>query len=496
MGNKINLDYKSAALPILALCGVALVLLNTRWGAYLSDDTYYYIFPAQELLAGRGFNPSYIFGPMFPLVLAGVSLTGANVLAAVRWLNAILFGVNIFLVGSITRRLNVPAGFSMLAAGLVLLSDVVAEAHGWAMSEALGFTFLLLSLVFCLDLLMSKRRLYWWAMVIAAGLAVLTRYASIPLIGAIVLVLLAFPAGKRFISRMTDAVLFGALSLAPLAMYWVRNQFVSGHPIRYLSFVSVPFTQDQLTWFMYNWFSLFIPGRFLRGKEIVAGLIIIAAILFLVSGLVWFFRKKWAQISDQGSKAGLFLLATVFILNFAMLYIARGFTQLDIFNTRYLVPILIVFLILLVGSAGLLWKVGSRCTRTAIVGFFGILLIYYGFRTIDFSRQVFNAGLGYSNVGWHNSETVAYIEAHSELTTMVSTGEMGIYFWTKRMPKSLAEFPDPQALKRYMCQTKAPLFIMNQMPTEIYGLGHDDVVKALALVKDFNDGQMFECPPN
>jgi hypothetical protein len=496
LGNKIKLDFKSMALPILALCGVGLVLFNTHWGPYLSDDTYYYIFPAQELLAGRGFNPSYIFGPLFPLVLAGVSLTGANVLAAARWLNAILFGVNILLVGSITRRLNVPTGFVLLAAALVLLSDVVAEAHGWVMSEALGFTFVLLSLFFFLEFIKNQNRRYWWGMVIAAALAVLTRYASIPLIGAIALALLVFPAGKRFISRLTGAVMFGAISLAPLAMYWVRNQIVSGHPVRYLSFVSVPFTQDQLTWFMYNWFSLFIPGRLLRGNELLAGFIIIAAGLFLVSILVWIYRKSWTLVNGQESKAGLLLLLAFLILNFVMLYIARGFTELGIFNPRYLVPILIVFLLLLVGSAGLLWKAGGRWLRMAIVGFFGILLIYYGFRTVDFSSQVFTTGLGYSNVGWHNSETVAYIEAHSDLTTMVSTGEMGIYFWTQRMPKSLAEFPDPLALKSYMCQTKAPLFVMDQLPTELYGLGHNDVVKALALVREFNDGQMFECPLN
>ena len=496
MISSIKSNRKTAALIILALSGVVLVLFNTRWGAYLSDDTYYYVYPAQDLLAGKGFNPSYIFGPMFPLALSMISLTGMKVLVAARWLNATLFGVNIYLVGSVARHLNVPAGFSLLAASLVLLSDVVAEAHGWAMSEALGITFLLLSLVFCLDFISYQKHRYWWAAAIAAGLAGLTRYAFIPVIGAIALVLVIFPVRKRFIYRLKDAVTFGFASLAPVVLYWLRNQIVSGSPVRYLSYVSVPFTWDQLTWIFYNWFSLFIPGRFLRGREIQAGFGILAASLFLVAILAWVYRKKWSLVGDPGSKVGLFLLAAVFIFYFAMLYLARGLTQLGIFNTRYLVPILIVFLILLAGIAGMLWKAGGRLTRTALVGFFGFFLAYYGFRTIDFSRQVFNTGLGYSNVGWHNSETVAYIEAHPELTTMVSTGEMGIYFWTQRKPETLAAFPNPQALKEYLCQNKAPLFIMNQMPTEIYGMGHDDVVQPLTLVKNFNDGQMFACPPN
>ena len=52
-------------------------------------------------------------------------------------------------------------------------------------------------------------------------------------------------------------------------------------------------------------------------------------------------------------------------------------------------------------------------------------------------------GLGYANTGWHNSETVPTSAQHPELGKLVSTGEMGIYFWTGRMPKVLASFPEP-----------------------------------------------------
>ncbi len=474
---------------------MALVIVNTHWGPYLGDDSYYYIYPAQDVLAGKGFNPSYIFGPMFPLVLTGLSLTGLNIFTAVRWLNAILFGVNIFLVGSITRRFNVPAGFSLVAAALVLLSDVTAEAHGAAMSEALAFTFMLLSLAFCLDFLTGHKRRYWWGAAIAAGLAVLTRYASIPLIGAIGLALFIFPPGKRFIQRIKDAVLFGLLGLAPVALYWLRNEITAGHPVRYLSFSLVSFGQEQLARLMYDWFSLFIPGRFLRGREIPAGVVLIIAGLMIVAVLARLYRKKLAQTSDPTSRAGLFLLTGVVVLNFAMLYIAHGLTELDVLNPRYLVPILIAFIILLAGSLGLLWKASSNLwMRAAIIGFFAVFVVYYGFRTVDFSRQVFRTGSGYLNIGWRNSETIAYIEAHPDLTKMVSTGEMGIYFWTQRMPITLAAYPTPEALRDYLCQTGAPLFIMNQMPTELYGLSHDQVVDALKLVKTFNDGQMYGCP--
>ena len=456
---------------------------NTRWGAYLSDDTYYYILPAQELLAGRGFNPSYIFGPLFPLALAGLSLAGLDVLLAARWLNAVLFGVNLMLVGFITRRLNVPAGFAWLAAALVLLSDTVAEAHGWAMSEALGITFILLSLLLALEYFLKGERRYWWLMVVATGLALLARYASLPLVGAIAVTLFIFAPGRRWVARLANAAAFGALSLAPLALYFLRNQVVSGHPFRYLNLYVVPFTQDQITWFMYHWFSLFIPGRFLRGNEIGIGLVLLVAGAGLAAGLFLRYRNKWKDVCDRRSRSGLFVLASFIILNFMMLWLARGFTELDIFNARYLVPVLVVFLMLLCAAAGLVWKAAGRVADAALVIFFGMFLVYYGVRTADFSSKVYTTGLGYSNVGWHGSQTVEYIRAHPELSEMVSTGEMGIYFWTGRKPISLAEFPNAQELKTYICQRNGAVFLMDQMPPEIYGMTQEEVDRVLAAEK-------------
>ncbi len=477
----------------LALAGILLVLVNTRLGAYLSDDTYYYIYPARDLLAGKGFHPSYIFAPLFPMVLAGISGLGIEVLAAARWLNAILFGVNIYLVGRVAQRAGAPAAFSLLAAGLVLLSDVVIEAHGWAMSEALSFTFMLLALDGCLAYLATGQRRFWWLAAVAAALTTLARYAAVPLIGAVGLALLVFGPGKRAVQRVKDALLFGLASIAPVALYWLRNQLTSGHPVRYEGFIFEALTRDQVTWFLYHWISLFFPGRFLRGREVLAGLAAGIAIAAVAAGLGWVYRKRWGALDNRLFKTGVFLLAATLLMNLLMLYLARGLTQLDVFNPRYLVPMLIVFLILLAVLAGKLWQAAGWRMRAAAMLFLAVFSIYYAYRAFDFTRQTMETGLGYANAGWHNSETVPYIRAHPELE-MVSTGEMGIYFWTGRMPRVLASFPSPQALKDHLCASGATFFLMDQLPTEMYGLARDAVVQELELVKTFNDGSMYRCP--
>lgn len=484
----------TALLVGLALTGVVLVLVNTRLGAYLSDDSYYYIYPARDLLAGKGFHPSYIFAPLFPVVLAGASLLGIEALDAARWLNAILFGVNIYLSGRVAQRTGAPAAFALLASGLVLLADVVIEAHGWVMSEALSFTFMLLALNWCLAFLSSGQRRFWWLAAGAAVLTTLSRYAAVPLIASAALTLLVFGPNKKIFERLKSALLFGIVSLIPVALYWLRNQLVSGHPVRYQRFIYEPLTEGQITWFFYHWTSLFVPGRYLRGHEVLAGLAAGAAAAAALAVLGWYYRKQWREMENGPFRRGVFLLAATWVMNLLMLYLARGLTELDVLNPRYLVPMLIVFLILSAVLAGRLWLAAGNRMRAALALFLALFTLYYAYRTIDFTRHTMDAGLGYANAGWHNSETVPYIRAHPEIVEMVSTGEMGIYFWTGRMPTVLAAFGSAEALRDHLCESGGRLFLMDQMPTEIYGLGHDEVVEAVELVETFNDGSMYRCP--
>ncbi len=476
---------------LIAASGVLLVLVNTHLGAYLSDDSYYYIYPAREALAGNGFHPSYIFAPLFPLVLTAAGLTGLDPVEAARWLNAFLFGINIFLIARLMRKMGSLPGFGLLAAGLVLLSDVVVEIHGWVMSEALSITLMLACLNFTLTYLNNPRWRYWWAVSLAAGLAVLSRYAALPLVGGVLLILLFFSPTFRLASRIKKAALFGFVSLIPVAAYWIRNQLVSGHPVRYEKYILVPFTQDQWVWFLYHWLSLFIPGRLLRGREILAGGVIIFASA-LVAAAAWrMYRARRIGAGDHRVKTGLFLLAAVMVFNLLMLFLARGLTELDVFNPRYLVPPLILCLMILALVGSQVWQITGRGIKLGLTGLIALFLLYYGYRTFDFSRQMMRTGLGYANIGWHQSETVDYIRAHPELSEkqMVSTGEMGIYFWTGRKPDVPNLYGNPEALKDHLCQTESVLFIMDQMPIEIYGMARSEIEALLEL-----DSDLYRCP--
>ena len=478
---------------LISLLGVMIVLFNTQLGAFWGDDTYYYIQPARDFIEGNGFNPSYIFGPVLPFILSIPGLLNIDPLISVRWINAILFGTNLYLLTLIIRKITASPGFALCGGVLILLSDVVIEIHGWAMSEALAIAFLLSSILSSLAYLETKRRVYGILTAVGTALAVLTRFAMLPTIPAICLMYLIGDHARPFLQRLRNAILLGITSLIPILLYWLRNFLISGHPVRYEQYIQTAFDRSQLIWWFYHWFSLFIPGRFLKGHELSAGLILtfITGLLLLVTFRI--IHKARVASASSLFKPGMILLGSLIVFNLLMLYLARGLTELNIYNARYLVPIFIVFIAFSMSIFSRLWQVAGRYIKILMVAAFLLFLVYYSYRAVDFTLQTSSTGLGYSNIGWHQSETIRYLQEHPGLTDMVSTGEMGIYFWTGRKPTVLAAFTTPEALSEYMCAHGAPLFIMSQMPTEMYGFTHNEATRNLRLARQFNDAEMYVC---
>ena len=152
-------------------------------------------------------------------------------------------------------------------------------------------------------------------------------------------------------------------------------------------------------------------------------------------------------------------------------------------NSRYLAPILWVILILIGYFLDRLWKTGKRLIHYAVAIFCLAFVAYYAVRTYDYLTSMYQIGLGYSNIGWHTSETVDYLKNNPN-TKVVTTGEMGIYFWTGKRPPVISELGGVDGLRHYLCQSGSYLIIMKQMPVEIYRMDEAEVIGGLTLVKD------------
>jgi hypothetical protein len=122
---------------LMSFTGVLTVLYSTVWGAVLSDDSYYYISSARNLLAGNGFDLTTHFPPILPLLLSGIGLFKLDPLITVRWLNAFLFGLNILTIAWIIRLLTNSLVGSLLGALMALIFSSLIVVHSGAMSEAL-----------------------------------------------------------------------------------------------------------------------------------------------------------------------------------------------------------------------------------------------------------------------------------------------------------------------------------------------------------------------
>ena len=113
----------------IAALGAALVLGRVLpFGVRLTPDSAHYIAAARSLLAGEGLlgfdgSPS----PLYPLLLAAASLGIFDPVVVAGPLNAILFGLTVFVVG---RYLRQRLEFRFLAAWACLATTLAELADG------------------------------------------------------------------------------------------------------------------------------------------------------------------------------------------------------------------------------------------------------------------------------------------------------------------------------------------------------------------------------
>jgi hypothetical protein len=475
-----------------AVLGVVIIAISTRLGAGLSDDSLYYIKPARDFFSTGVLNLNPAFPPLLPVLLSILGLTGLDPLMGIRFLNAILFGASIFLSGLLLYRFTRSFPFSMFGVLLVLTAGQLIDIHSWALSEPLYILLFLLSL-FLLDKYWQSERKYWlFAAGVILGLALITRYAGITAAAAgIIAILLKIKETIR--QKFSDLVIFILLVIMPSFLYLARNFFSGGSIFgeRYLNWE--PFTRELLSSALYNILTWFVPGRLVSGREILlaGGLSIVftLTIIILISlgGL-----KNWKK---SFSRSPLLTLLVLFIIfNFIMLFASRGvFGRGDAFNNRYLSPIYLAVLLSLTMALWWSWK-RARLIPKFFLGIIMVGLMATSFyRAVDTIRTLSENGSGYASARWHISETIAFINSRPDVE-IVSTANTGIYFWTGRLPESIASFADPNDLSAYLRETGGYLVIIDSMPPEMYGHREAELVQGLSLLYRFSEGAVYEHP--
>ena len=146
---------------------------------------------------------------------------------AARLLNAVLLAAIVALVGWLVLRATRSGAAALLAAGALAVSSVGLDLYSAALSEPL---FVLLSygaiaLVACY--LSAQRPVFLWGAAVATALALLARFAGVPLLGATALPLFLYGRGG-WRTRLARTAAFTGLSVLPLVAWLVRNWHLTG----------------------------------------------------------------------------------------------------------------------------------------------------------------------------------------------------------------------------------------------------------------------------
>lgn len=458
------------ALLLISLIGMVLVLRATPEGLGLSDDSIAYIAGARSMAAGDGYREAWLasnqpvthFPPSFSSLLAFFGLFGIDPLHAVRWVNALLFGLNAALLGILGWRMTPSLRAGLVLAALFVASGEMFQIHAVAMSEPL-FIFLSLLAFWMFDLYFERlpaptlfvgpqKAGFWsgtegWIWLIACGtfvgMAYLTRYAGLALVATFVIAL--FILHKTWRRRLVSIGIF-LESVLPWFLTWtIRNWLVAGNTTN-RTFAWHPLTAENIRTGLRVFSGFFIPIESWR-QAIFKQPFIIEAMIVIVLGavLAWVIVTAWKYLSKSQPFAtspsptgkgepklkevisfttGLYIFAYLASIIASMLM----FDAATKFKLRILAPVLVSLLILLVAFG--IWLRNKR--REIVIVLTVLVLGVSVYKQAITVNTWASSELGYASFQWYDSKAMAFLRELPE-DVMIYTNEPGaVYLYTGR----------------------------------------------------------------
>ena len=324
-GVGIRPDRFTLVLTALAVLGGVLVLSRqVAYGVGVEWDSINYLSAARSLLAGEGFVQviqevagAYArWPPLYPMLLAASGFLVFDPWDVAGPLNAIIFGVTVFVAGRWLRRRIRSQILVVWACLAVMLAIPLTRAASYAMSETPFILFTTLSLVwidkFVLD---GKRTDLVWAAVFTA-LACFTRYIGVAVLVAVVPLLLLRP-GVALMEKVKQCVAYVLISLIPVGLWILRNVMQVGEPFgpRELPDYTLVEALDSILGDLSRWV-IFLPTT---GVVRLAAVLLVGAALFALAAAVGYVvvrssrrdspLRGWSSFSVFGGFALVYLVS-------------------------------------------------------------------------------------------------------------------------------------------------------------------------------------------
>lgn len=389
----------------------------------MSPDSACYISIAENISKGNGFviydlQPVAAWPPLYPLLLTPGSLTSLDIEIWARLLNALLFGLIVFLTA---RWLYYKvSNFWLASVGVVAVLFAVPlihiAKHAW--SETL---FLLFVLLFLMRLEKSfPKHTVRDAIVLGllTTLAVLTRYIGVTLL--IFYFIWLFLLEMKLREKIIRAAAFSAISLTPLLFWMWRNQAATGTYLGQRGGASSSFF-NNLVHFSDSVSSWFLPETFHPEVRVIAvGVLIILAI-------AWYFRKNLADIVKNGFSQ-ILLVNWGFLLVYAgYLLFASSLVAFDVITHRMTSPIYIPLVVSVIFAVAQTRKfhISLKIVGSLII----VAWLYYLGHTAYFEiKNAVNSGAGgYSSDYWQRMEFPKELAANFQSGNLYSNLPDALY---------------------------------------------------------------------
>lgn len=469
-----------AILAALGLGGFFLVLLAThRYGTGTIGDTDHYMATARNLLAGKGYvsydgAPYMQWPPLWPTLLAALGLARVDPLTAARWLNALAFGLIVFLSGRLFLRCTASRTLALLGALSVLASKPLMDWSVTAMSEPV-FIALGLLLALCFPRYLREHSPASLVLVsIVASLACLQRYAGVALVLAGVLLIALGPRGVPLRRRIKHVAIFGAISVMPVALWILRNRMLAGrtaggHSFHLTNGAEIVAGFGTAVRIASLWVFPWRPGR--SPWPVGLAWVVAAAVAIIVLSHVIRARRRRttaepARDTHPDAAACGWSAAAIGGAYFTFMVVCGA--ALDWHpewrHMTFLYPFFMVFLAAALAAAGQLLCLGWK--REWLIGALGVVLcalwLQCPVRVLyrDTARRMTDGAGGYATAAWQTSPLVQWLRDHPLQGRIYTNGPDTLYLLTRivgvctprwRDAGSLADFArDPTPQPRYV----------------------------------------------
>lgn len=476
--NKRNVIFISI-LIILALIGIVLIIaVSSSWGIGLTPDSAAYIAAARNFLNGNGLSVLYnddgtplnlwapktfseaehvmLWPPLYPIVLSIFGFFTTNMFEIARYLSAVLFGLNILIIGLVIKKITRSIWLSLFGAAIMITSDVVMGIHSMAWSEPLFIFFGFLGVYFIIDYLQNNKNSFLYISAILLALAFLTRYVGITLVASGALAVL-FLNNRSVKKRIIDCVVFIAISCIPVSIWIISTNssprtFVF-HPVNY---IQIKFTLINIS----RWL---LPDRIPNIIRVgISGIFVIGVISgFIIVGKKIYQRTKKSYGLQNLKSALIFLIFIIIYMSF--LIISKSFfdAHIPIYDFRILSPVFIVFLIIVICFLGLLilYFKENKILKILTSAICILFLASYIVSIINPFIIGYKEGhIGYANKDWTLSETINELKKYPDSTLIYSNGPDAIYLLTGKSAKMFPLTKNPYTLEindDYLSQMEA-----------------------------------------